>query len=125
MLLIEAVSLTLSVSWLRKGVAPAIWRSIVIMASSACVARATRQKQIRIVGRSRVFFTVGPGSCQTNRAFPTQNISCRGQLVNRAVLRGLGDLLQELARTTKASGKPIGVLLPEGRGKTVPVAVIL
>ena len=36
-----------------------------------------------------------------------------------------GDLLEELAGTSKAPGKPIGMLLLEGGGKTVPVAVIL
>jgi len=36
-----------------------------------------------------------------------------------------GDLLEELASTSKAPGKPIGMLLLEGGGKTVAVAVIL
>jgi hypothetical protein len=36
-----------------------------------------------------------------------------------------GDLLQELTNTTKAPGKPNGVLLLEGRGKIVPITVIL
>ena len=39
--------------------------------------------------------------------------------------RRRGDLLQELAGTTEAAGEPIGMFLLEGRGKIVPVTVIL